>query len=74
MSVLGEDIVRLSDGKVLQSHTTADGQNPVYPNQKVACFQVTSDTVIQAWGTGDFVMRVYRGNQKIAEARFKLTG
>jgi len=74
VSVLGEDVVRISDGKVLQSHTTADGQNPVYPNQKVACFQVTSDTVIRAWGTGDFVMRVYRGNQKIAEGRFKLTG
>ncbi len=73
VSTIGEDVVRASDGRVLQSHKTSDGQNAVFPNQKVACFQVTSDAVIQAWGTGDFVMRVYRGDKKIAEAPFKLT-
>lgn len=73
VSTIGEDVVRVSDGKVLQSHKSSDGQNPVFANQKVACFQVTSNAVIRAWGTGDFVMRLYRGDQKIAEAAFKLT-
>ncbi len=72
---IGEEVVKVAGGKetIVQPHDTADGQNPVAPKAKVACYQVASNVVIQAWGTGSFVMRIYRGNAKIAEAPFTLT-
>ena len=50
-----------------------EGANRASADESVACYAVRSDDVISNWGTGRFVMRVYRGDEEIAAARFRLT-
>ena len=70
---LGEEVVRVKDGKETVVESRKDGQSAAPSNGKVVCYAVSSDTLIKAWGAGTYVMRVYRGEEKIAEAAFKLT-
>jgi hypothetical protein len=77
VATVAEEVLRIANGKetVVQSRTDADSQVHI-PNSstKVIGFIVKTDDLIAAWqGGGQFVMRVWRGNQKIAEGRFTLS-
>jgi hypothetical protein len=52
-----------------------DGLNPIDENARVVGFCVPGQAVVDAWGTGDFIMRDYRqknGLELLAEGRFTL--
>jgi hypothetical protein len=38
----------------------------------VTCYSVSANNLIRAWGPGAYVMRVFRGDEKLAEGRFNL--
>ena len=70
---LGEEVVRVKDGKETVVQSRDDGAVPAPPKGKVVCYAVGSDGLISSWGPGTYVMRIYRGEDKIAQATFKLT-
>lgn len=70
---LGEEVVRVKDGKETVVQSREDGQNAAPAKAKIVCYAVGSDNLIRAWGAGTYVMRVYRGEDKIAQGTFKLT-
>ncbi len=70
---LGEEVVRVADSKETIVQTRQDGQNAAPSKAKIVCYQVPSNNLIKAWGAGNFVMWIYRGDEKIAEAAFTLT-
>ena len=66
-----EEITRISDGKVVQSK--ANGGVQVTPAAMIAGFRLRDAApLITAWGKGDFVMRIYRGAELLAEGQFTL--
>lgn len=62
-----------AEGKEKVVQSKKDGETQVSSKQKVTCYAVSANNLIKAWGAGDFVMRVFRGDEKIAEGRFTLT-
>lgn len=69
-----EEISRVADdGKETVVQSKKDGETAVSSKQKVTCYAVSANNLIRAWGAGSYVMRVFRGDEKIAEGRFKLT-
>jgi hypothetical protein len=72
-SVAEEVVLIGADGKEKVVQTKKDGITDVNSKQKVACYAVASNNLIRAWGAGTFVMRVYRGDEKLAEGKFTLT-
>lgn len=71
VNTVAEEITRVSDGKVVQSRQTGSVQ--VTPSSMIAGFRVRDAAVlINAWGKGEFVMRVYRGVELLAEGHFTL--
>jgi hypothetical protein len=72
-ALLVEEVTRVAgDGteKIVQSR--AEGGNNADPNALVIGYSVPVANVYQAWGTGNFVMRIYRGDEKVAEGTFTL--
>jgi hypothetical protein len=74
VSTVIEEISQIgADGKEKVVQSKKDGETQVSSKQKVTCYAVSANNLIRAWGHGTFVMRVFRGEEKIAEGRFKLT-
>ena len=65
-----EVIQRSADGT--QRVVQAPSAQPVERARRVIAFQVTTDGLIQGFGTGDFQMRIYRGGELIAQGSFTL--
>ena len=70
VNTVQEEITRVGDGTVVQARDKGSVQ--VTPSAKVAGFKagVTTTKLIESWGKGDFVMRVYRGVELLAEGHF----
>ena len=71
---LSEEVVRVANG----TETVVDPRsaNTVRVSASATSFGfiVTTDSLLTSWGGGgSFVMRVYRGNEKIAEGAFTLS-
>jgi hypothetical protein len=72
VSTIQEEVTRVGDGLVVQKR--ADGSIQVTPSATIAGFRVRDAlTLINGWGKGEFIMRVYRGGQLLAEGRFTLS-
>lgn len=71
VNTVAEEITRVADGKVVQSRDTGGVQ--VTPSSMIAGFRLRDAAVlINAWGKGEFVMRIYRGVELLAEGHFTL--
>ncbi len=71
VNTVAEEITRVADSKVVQSRSTGGVQ--VTPSSMIAGFRVRDAAgLINAWGKGEFVMRVYRGVELLAEGHFTL--
>jgi hypothetical protein len=68
-----EEITRVADGTVVQPRDKGNVQ--VTPSATVAGFKagVNTTKLIEGWGKGDFVLRVYRGVELLAEGHFTLS-
>ena len=73
VNALGEEVSRVADGKEKIVQSRQDGQNAAPSRAKIVCYAVATDNLIKAWGAGTYIMRIYRGDEKIAAATFKLT-
>jgi hypothetical protein len=73
VNALGEEIARVTDGKEKIVQSREDGQTAAPSKAKIVCYAVGSDNLIRAWGAGTYVLRIYRGDEKIAQGTFKLT-
>lgn len=73
-STLGEEIVRL-EGDGSQTIVADRNENtvPVNAGASIVGFTVDADPLINDWGAGTYVMRIYRGAELIAQAQFILT-
>jgi len=70
-----EEVIRVnSDGTLTVVQSRDNEIMNVTPAAKVAGYCTRATGLIQAWSTGNFIMREYRGAQLIAEGRFALTG
>ncbi|MDQ3881442.1 MAG: hypothetical protein M3295_10275 [Chloroflexota bacterium] len=67
-----EVIHRAADGS--QETVQAPASQSVDPAQRVIAFQVAADALIEGFGTGDFLMRIYRGRELLAQGSFSLAG
>lgn len=71
VNTVQEEITRVGDGKVVQARDKGSVQ--VTPSSTIAGFRVRdAATLINAWGKGEYVMRVYRGVELLAEGHFTL--
>lgn len=72
VNTVQEEITRVADGKVVQPRDK--GSVSVTPSATIAGFKAGVDTtkLIASWGKGEFVMRVYRGVELLAEGHFTL--
>jgi hypothetical protein len=69
-----EEVIRIADDGSLTVVQEREGSNlNVNPDAQVAGFSVNSSALIGPWGTGNFILRAYRGVELIAEGRFTLT-
>jgi hypothetical protein len=67
-----EEITRVADGVVVQ--TRENGSIPVTPGSMIAGIRVADAApLINGWGKGEFIMRVYRGVELLAEGHFTLS-
>ena len=76
VTTVAEEVVRVANGKetVVQSRTDSSSVVHVSASSRVFGFIVSANTLIADWhGGGIFVMRIWRGTQKIAEGRFTLS-
>jgi hypothetical protein len=76
VTTLTEEVVRVASGKetVVQSRNDSSSTVHVSASSKVFGFLVSTNNLLEDWhGGGTFVMRIWRGSQKIAEGRFTLS-
>jgi hypothetical protein len=76
VATVTEEVVRVANGKetVVQARTAPDSQVHISPSAKIFGFLVSTNSLLQDWnGGGIFVMRIWRGNEKLAEGRFTLS-
>ena len=76
VSTVTEEVVRLVNGKetVVQSRTDPNSVVHISPSATIFGFVVSTNSLIQDWnGGGIFIMRIWRGTEKIAEGRFTLS-
>jgi hypothetical protein len=72
VSTVQEEVTRVADGVVVQKRS--DGSVQVVSGSTIAGFRVAdAQKLIQGWGTGEFIMRIYRGGQLLAEGHFTLS-
>lgn len=74
VTTLSEETVRVANG----NETVVDprSRNPVRVSASASIFgyRVTTSSLLRSWGGGGtFIMRVFRGNEKIAEGQFTLS-
>lgn len=67
-----EEISRIADGKETVVQSKQDGETEVSSKRMVTCYSVSANNLIRAWGAGKYVMRVFRGDEKLAEGWFNL--
>jgi hypothetical protein len=74
VSALGEQVVRiLEDGTEEEVAAAIDNQPQVQPDATIAGFEIAdAGNLIEEWGTGLFVMRVYAAGVLIAQEQFTL--
>lgn len=70
-----EEVIRVADdGGLTIVQDRADGGVTVQANLQVAGFRVANAAVlVDAWGAGNYILRVYRGVELLAEGRFSLS-
>jgi hypothetical protein len=76
VSTVTEEVVRLVNGKetVVQSRTDPNSVVHISPSATIFGFVVSTNSLIQDWnGGGIFIMRIWRGTEKLAEGRFTLS-
>jgi hypothetical protein len=76
VATLVEEVLRVTNGKetAVQLRTADSSRISVSPTAKVFGFIVTTNSLLTDWhGGGVFIIRVWRGDQKLAEGRFTLT-
>jgi hypothetical protein len=73
-----EEVIRIESDGTLTVVQQREGSNLVVSaDATVAGYSVNSNALITdpgAWGPGNYILRVYRGVELIAEGRFTLTG
>jgi hypothetical protein len=73
VTLLSEETVRVTNGKETVVDARANNPVRVSASSKIFGFRLLTNTLLQAWGGGGtFIMRIYRGNEKIAEGQFVL--
>jgi len=69
-----EEVIRIEGDGALTVVQPREGSNlNVAPDAQVAGYTVNSNALISGWGPGNYILRVYRGVELIAEGRFTLT-
>lgn len=71
-----EEVVRVANGQetVVQSRTDPNSVVNISPSARIFGFIVSTNSLIQDWnGGGIFIMRIWRGTEKLAEGRFTLS-
>jgi hypothetical protein len=75
VTTLIEEVVRVANGKetVVQARTNPNSVINIHASSKVFGFLVSTNSLITDWrGGGVFIMRIWRGNEKIAQGQFTL--
>jgi len=73
VTTLSEDVVRVANGTETVVDPRANNQVRVSASAKIFGFLLSTNDLLKAWnGGGAFILRVYRGNEKIAEGHFTL--
>jgi hypothetical protein len=70
-----EEVLKVDGDTLTVVQPRQEGFNPIGKNARVVGFCVSGQVVVDAWGTGDFIMRDYRrknGLELLAEGRFTL--
>lgn len=71
---LSEETVRVANGKETIVDPRSNNPVRVSASAKIFGYRVTTSSLLRAWGGGGtFILRVYRGNEKIAEGQFTLS-
>ena len=75
VNVIQEEVVRVAaDGTETVVQPRAGSDLQVSATSKIAGFRVRdAGPLIQAWGTGNFILRVYRATELLAEGPFSLS-
>lgn len=76
VTILSEGVWRVANGKetVVQDPAAGTSQIRVSSSAKIFGFIVSTNSLLQEWnGGGTFVMRIYRGNEVIAQGQFTLS-
>jgi hypothetical protein len=76
VSTLTEEVVRVANGKetIVQARTDPNSAVHISPSAKIFGFVVSTNSLITDWrGGGIFIMRIWRGNEKLAERRFTVS-
>ena len=74
VSSLNEEVVRVeADGSLKVVQARENESIPVTPGLKIAGYSVRTSALISVWGTGDFIIREYRGAELIAQGEFTFT-
>jgi hypothetical protein len=74
VTTLSEETVKIVNGKETVVDPRTSNPVRVSASAKVFGFRVTTSSLLRAWGGGGvFILRVYRGNEKLAEGQFTLS-
>lgn len=75
VNVIQEEVIRVADDGSLTVVQQREGSDLTVPaDQMVAGFRVADAAgLVEGWGTGSFILRVYRGAELLAEGRFSLS-
>ena len=74
VSSLSEEVVRVeADGSLKVVQAREKESIPVTPGLMIAGYSVRTSALISVWGTGNFIIREYRGAELIAEGKFTFT-
>ena len=71
VNTVQEEITRVADGVVVQ--TRENGSVQVTPSAMIAGYRLPDAAALSGWGKGEFIMRVYRGIELLAEGHFTLS-
>jgi hypothetical protein len=69
-----EEVIRIAEDGSLTVVQQREGSNlDVTPDALIAGYSVNSSDLVRDWGAGNYILRVYRDVELIAEGRFTLT-
>lgn len=69
---ISEEVTKVTDGVETVVQTREAGTLTVDPAATVVGYTAPMDALYADWGAGEFVMRVYRGDEKVAQGIFIL--